>query len=437
MKKLTTLITLLITAITTAQSPWNFEGTSSTYNWDNTVKVAAIDPAVEGEIQVNFVKTLADDEITFIDTNPYIQNDNLGILQADAAANTIMAITMKASSADIGIGHLRITYPKKSNPAKKSNIGEDIAITDTEFHTYYINISGNEWGVVGHDESMLRINFKGPGNSGYTIAETGDFVIINKIEFLNEIPLPSKTEYNFTNDNEGWTSSGFCNVVAGSGTLNMDLLPDNAPASNQFSEISNSSYNVDADTYKYAYIHYKNLPETVSDVNFNSSIKFTASTINGSVAMSTGITQNMQESDAFEVAEIPLMNSEKWNGTANTFKISLKNEAYQEAQGFAKGSTTPGTLIIEKIIFTMEQVLATANIQKDDTSSTVYPNPASNTLHIVAGNIEKVEIFTVLGKKVLDAYTNTIDVSSLSNGLYIAKIHQENGGVSSKTFVKN
>ena len=84
-------------------------------------------------------------------------------------------------------------------------------------------------------------------------------------------------------------------------------------------------------------------------------------------------------------------------------------------------------------------VLSTEHITKDDASLTLYPNPASNLLTINATNrIEKIEVFNMLGKLVLDSNSNSnkIDVSNLSSGMYISKIYQENDIISTKRFVK-
>lgn len=82
-------------------------------------------------------------------------------------------------------------------------------------------------------------------------------------------------------------------------------------------------------------------------------------------------------------------------------------------------------------------VLSTKHITKDDASLTLYPNPVSNLLTINATNrIEKIEVFNMLGKKVLSSNSNKIDVSNLSSGMYISKIYQENDIISTKRFVK-
>ena len=66
------------------------------------------------------------------------------------------------------------------------------------------------------------------------------------------------------------------------------------------------------------------------------------------------------------------------------------------------------------------------------------PNPAKNVLTINSKEtLNKVEIFNMLGKKVLStSNTNAIDVSSLSKSVYLVKLSSDKG-VSTKKLVKN
>mgnify|MGYP006427273851 CR=1 FL=1 len=70
----------------------------------------------------------------------------------------------------------------------------------------------------------------------------------------------------------------------------------------------------------------------------------------------------------------------------------------------------------------------------------IYPNPAKNRLHVTdLDDITKIEIFSVNGKRVLafDNLTNNgLDISNLSNGLYLVKIQNEKSSFTKK-FMKN
>ena len=68
---------------------------------------------------------------------------------------------------------------------------------------------------------------------------------------------------------------------------------------------------------------------------------------------------------------------------------------------------------------------------------TLYPNPVRNALNIkLAESLEKVEVYSVLGRKVLENYTSVINVSNLSSGMYLLKVYTQDGKVGIKRFVK-
>ena len=67
----------------------------------------------------------------------------------------------------------------------------------------------------------------------------------------------------------------------------------------------------------------------------------------------------------------------------------------------------------------------------------LYPNPTSSILNIeMTQNLKHVSIYSILGAEVLSTQHKTIDVSGLSNGVFLIKIEDENGNVSTKRFVK-
>ncbi|WP_418638288.1 LamG-like jellyroll fold domain-containing protein [Winogradskyella sp.] len=67
----------------------------------------------------------------------------------------------------------------------------------------------------------------------------------------------------------------------------------------------------------------------------------------------------------------------------------------------------------------------------------LYPNPTTSILNIeMTQNLKQVSIYSVLGAEVLRTQNETIDVSGLSNGIFLIKIEDETGNVTTKRFVK-
>jgi len=82
-------------------------------------------------------------------------------------------------------------------------------------------------------------------------------------------------------------------------------------------------------------------------------------------------------------------------------------------------------------------VLSIERITKEDASLSLYPNPVTNHFTVNSTNhIEKIEVYNLLGQKIMTRNSPKIDVSKLSKGIYISKIHQENDVISTKRFVK-
>jgi hypothetical protein len=76
----------------------------------------------------------------------------------------------------------------------------------------------------------------------------------------------------------------------------------------------------------------------------------------------------------------------------------------------------------------------------DTNSVSIYPNPAKEivTINLTNDNIQSIELIDFTGKKVLiqemniETKTNTLDVSSLANGIYFIKIKSDKNAVLSK-----
>ncbi|MFD0962437.1 T9SS type A sorting domain-containing protein [Pseudofulvibacter geojedonensis] len=68
----------------------------------------------------------------------------------------------------------------------------------------------------------------------------------------------------------------------------------------------------------------------------------------------------------------------------------------------------------------------------------IHPNPVQNSLNIqLEESLEKVEIYSIQGQKVLENNTSEINVSNLSLGMYLLKVYTQNGKVGVKRFIKN
>ena len=76
----------------------------------------------------------------------------------------------------------------------------------------------------------------------------------------------------------------------------------------------------------------------------------------------------------------------------------------------------------------------------DDSKILIFPNPAKDKLYFRTDELLKtIEIYSVMGAKLIciNNPENSIDISTLSNGVYLFKTQQENGDFWVDSFIKN
>jgi beta-glucanase (GH16 family) len=83
-------------------------------------------------------------------------------------------------------------------------------------------------------------------------------------------------------------------------------------------------------------------------------------------------------------------------------------------------------------------VLAATDQIKIQNEFQVYPNPSSNRLNIVSNTtLTKITVINIHGQKVVtSAFSNSIDISTLSDGNYMIKIEDVTGKVETHKFTK-
>ncbi|MBS1612090.1 MAG: T9SS type A sorting domain-containing protein [Bacteroidetes bacterium] len=91
---------------------------------------------------------------------------------------------------------------------------------------------------------------------------------------------------------------------------------------------------------------------------------------------------------------------------------------------------------------TIEVDLANLNVgvnEAEVSALSVYPNPATNVLNLQASTaISKVDVVNIIGETVITetGTVNAVDISGLTSGLYIARVHTANGQTATVKFTK-
>lgn len=135
--------------------------------------------------------------------------------------------------------------------------------------------------------------------------------------------------------------------------------------------------------------------------------------------------------------------------SASSITTGMREEIYTAITGagayyfnwalnfYQKEDSTINAIYVNSLTITKnDAVLSTPTFNNFEFS--MSPNPANNVLTINSKEtLNKVEIFNLLGKRVLSTTnTNNINVSSLSKSVYLVKL-SSNKGVSTKKLVKN
>lgn len=82
--------------------------------------------------------------------------------------------------------------------------------------------------------------------------------------------------------------------------------------------------------------------------------------------------------------------------------------------------------------------LSTNEFNTNNLKFNLYPNPSTDFVNIsLDSEIKSVEIYSVQGQKVSTSTEKEINVSSLSNGMYMVRVEDENGAIATQKMMKN
>jgi hypothetical protein len=107
-----------------------------------------------------------------------------------------------------------------------------------------------------------------------------------------------------------------------------------------------------------------------------------------------------------------------------------------------EGTTLYGVNSSDSILNIIEydldgQVLAQNNLELDNKNK-LFPNPTNSTITLNSDKDYNIEIFDMSGKLVMKTSGNSIDISTLSNAVYLVKVADKmNNEITSYKIVKN
>lgn len=397
MKKIYSIIFLLITSICLSQTTWNFN--NSTDGW--TVSNATIAPSANALVLTTNNSA----------TSPVLSMASAGV---DATNNKWAVVRIKVAAG--GPTYLRISYPN----ATSGRVFKNTVITnnDADFKTYYVDLSNTNWTGTVND---IKLHFRNNDGTTSGLEHVSQNVNV-EIDQIQIVQYPEKYTYDFNTDGnaENWTVNNSTATVAG-GVITV------TPTVGASGKITQDVHSVNTANASYVHITYKN------NSALNNQIRFQyRSSVDGFVAFfGTNVAIN-QSMAGFETVTVSLTGA-NWTGNTRNFQIIIRDT------NNAGNNSSAGTIDIDKVVFDNNPTLSTNDLAFENQKLISYPNPAQDVLFFNKTDIKKVVIYNVNGQKVQEHNENAInnvDISDLNSGLYIAKITKENSKEEVVKFLK-
>ncbi len=387
MKK-TTLLFLLATL--------PFVGFAQTFNFTNTD---------DGWTELGAVTSANGDTfmtLTTVDGDGTKKNLSVGTMAAavNTTAVSYVGITIRNNDAS-GPSYLRVSYPKiGGDPTKRLYKNVDITTGDTEFKTYWIDITnGTNWVGTMND---IKLHFKATGNTDYIVPNNPNNISIDidKIEFASSVPTTEKHTYNFDTSDEGWNDLTRCDVAAVGGNLEVTLT-----GADKNSKVGLTGFHINTTTNKFAHIVLKN--NTNDD-----QLKLVYTSTVGSKTIPLVITTM---DAAYKTYDFDLGSAPEWTGNISDIKLAFDDVTTQEGNG---------VILVDKIVFDNK---VTLRVKRNElTNFSLYPNPVQGKLNFTSQtDISKIEVYNLTGQRLLQLKSfpnNSLDVSSLRSGMYFVNV---------------
>ena len=133
-----------------------------------------------------------------------------------------------------------------------------------------------------------------------------------------------------------------------------------------------------------------------------------------------------------------LLTTGSWVYISKTFNVFPAAENYSLSLSLQFGRLE-GVTQIDGITSSVTggATLATQDIQINDSSIIIYPNPVINILNYKHEGVKNIEIYNLLGQKLIsEKAVGNVNTSALPSGSYILKLIGVKGSVSTKRFIK-
>ncbi|MGV3460126.1 MAG: glycosyl hydrolase [Flavobacterium sp.] len=179
---------------------------------------------------------------------------------------------------------------------------------------------------------------------------------------------------------------------------------------------------------------------TAQQGTFSTGYSYTFETIGTDVK----VTFTMLDTDkdgvvAFLWRQTPFAETGMTNAGGLSFSTTLTNQTPGAMISYAAKFAYAGGLAVTDYISYEVGTSCTAGVGELQLENAVslYPNPATSTVTLDAGSIDitKVEVYSLLGSKVLETKAAQLNVDSLQSGMYVVRIYSGDKSVTKKLIV--
>lgn len=129
----------------------------------------------------------------------------------------------------------------------------------------------------------------------------------------------------------------------------------------------------------------------------------------GDVQVALGFSPNINDefvvataSGSISECNLPAMKSASFGGSSYDFSVACRNN--------------------NEVVLTVTNATLGLNSLEDNSKPIVlYPNPAEDIIKFSSNTIQKIEVYDIAGKLLIDAQTNSISIKLLPSGMYLVK----------------
>ena len=129
-----------------------------------------------------------------------------------------------------------------------------------------------------------------------------------------------------------------------------------------------------------------------------------------------------------------------WNtlNSSDIFKLGRGVGGEYEFNGAIDDLKIYGSALTDTEVTSLfnNNTLSSSNFQSNNLKLNLYPNPATDLINIsLETELKSIEIYSLLGQKVLTSDKNQVNVSNLSKGMYMVRVEDVEGSVSTQKLI--